>query len=358
MVARHRPVSPRTRSSVASRLLMPVLFACLMLVGIAAYTVINGELRLPFGGGVLFAFQKDEHDAAQPMRGQVQPAGTVGVLACPRNLPAFTKITREHLLTRDGLHTVPVVEEAIESNGLFRSDVAGLQRLLGRVLRRGKPVNFAFTDSDFLPKGTRPGPSAGIPPGKRGMWIDTSTVPGLVAALAGDSIDLIAARLDKTAPAVNTSVLGNLTDPVMKARLETVASRGSDGPEARSWMIARGALVITPTRSRQITASGPQRQQPTIVDEVFLAMEPHEVALFSQALAQDVAILAVPRSGQPVATPTEIEDSKPVDVAAEMRRMLTGEAATEPVFGMVEVIRGGERQSVTVPRAKQEAGGR
>jgi hypothetical protein len=336
---------------------MPVLIAGLLFVGLAAYTV-----RLPFGGGVLFAFQRDDGVQTAPRR--AQPEGTVAVFACPRNLPAFTKITREHLLTPDGLHSVPVVEEAIEPNGLFRTDVAGLQRLLGRVLGRNKPVNFAFTESDFLPEGTRPGPSAGIPPGKRGIWIDTSKVPGLADALAGDAIDLIAARLDKAAPPVTTSVLGNLTDPVMKARLETVANRGSDTAQARTWMIARAALVITPARPRARTASGPQRQPPATVDEVFLAMEPHEVALFSQALAQDVAILAAPRSGQPETTPTEIEDSKPVDVAAEMRRMLTGEETAEPVFGMVEVIRGGERQSVTVPRAKQElpvnqeAGGR
>lgn len=356
MASRHRPISPRARTSIVSRLLVPVLIAGLIFAGLAVVTVVNGGLTLPFGGGVLFAFDGEETGGVAP--GQVRPAGTVAVFALPRSLPAFTKITREHLLTQDGLHNVPVVEEAIEPNGLFRTDLKGLQRLLGRVLRRNKPVNFALTESDFLPEGTRAGPTAGIPPGKRGVWIDISDVQGLADTRAGDCIDLIAARLDKAAPAVDSSVLGNLTDPIMRASLQRLSQSRSSRPQISSWVVARGALVINPKRSRELTAGKPQPAGPATVEEVFLAMEPNEVALLSQALAQDVSILAAPRSGQPEDAPTEIEDSKPVDVEAEMRRMLTGDDAVEPVFGVVEVIRGGERHSVTVPRAEKEDDGR
>ena len=356
MASRYRPVSPRAHSSFLSRLLIPVLLAGVAFAGLAVFTVINGGLPLPFGGGVLFAF--DGEGTTESVNRRVQPEGTVAVFACPQLLPAFTKLTRDHLMTQEGFHTVPAVEAAIEPNGLFRNDLEGLQNLLGRVLRRTKPVNFAFTESDFLPKGTRAGPSAGIPPGKRGVWIDISEVQGLADARAGDYIDLVAARSDKADLPVSSNVLGNLTDPVMKARLETLANNRSSGPQTSSWVVARSALVINPKRSRKLTAGKPKATGLATVEEVFLGMEPNEVALFTQALAQDVSILAAPRSGQPEVTPTEIEDSKPVDVAAEMRRMLTGDDAVEATFGVVEVIRGGERQSVTVPRAQKDDNGR
>ena len=356
MASRHRPVSPRARTSFVSRLFVPVLIAGLIFAGLAVATVVNGGLSLPFGGGVLFAFEGEEKSGVAP--GQVRPAGTIAVFALPRPLPAFTKITREHLLTQDGFHNVPVVDELVEPNGLFRTDLEGLQRLLGRVLRRNKPVNFALTESDFLPEGTRAGPAAGIPPGMRGVWIDISDVQGLADTRAGDYIDLIAARSEMAASPADSNVLGNLTDPIMRARLQRLSKSKANRPQTSSWVVARSALVINPKRSRQLTAGKPQPAGPATVEEVFLAMEPNEVALFSQALAQDVSILAAPRSGQPEDTPTEIQDSKPVDVEAEMRRMLTGDDAVEPVFGVVEVIRGGERHSVTVPRAGKEDDGR
>ncbi|MFK7742150.1 MAG: hypothetical protein AB8H80_17675 [Planctomycetota bacterium] len=368
MANRHRPVSPRSRSrsSLLSRLAVPIGIAALLLIGLAVYTVINGELRLPFGGGVLFAFEKEK----PPQQAAVAtlPDGTVGVFACPRALPAFTRITREHLLTREGLHTVPVVEQAIEPNGLFRADVDGLKSLLGRVLRRAKPVNFAFTEKDLLPIGTRPGPSAGIPPGRRGMWIDTAKIAGLTDTRAGDLVDLLAAKAMDRAPRADTSVLGNIADPVMKARLDAVVSRGAGAgvDQASSWVVARGAMVITPMRSRELNpGSGVGGKPGETVEEVFLAMAPQEVASFGQALAQGVTMIAAPRSGQPETAVFEIEDSLPVDPNAEIRRLLigggdrdgenggddNGEGESAPSLGMVEVIQGGQRSTVTVPRA-------
>lgn len=354
MTSRHRPVSPRQRASFASRLLMPVMIAGLLFAGLVVYAIVQGELRLPFGGGVLFAFPRQ----ATAPAGVVKPEGTVPVLACPRELPAFTRITREHLLTANGLHSVPVVEGAIAANGLFRTDNEGVQRLLGRVLRRDKAVNFAFTEKDLLPEGTRPGPSAGIPPGKRGVWIDLGKVQGLAAVQAGDHVDLVAARSEPANSAIDTDSFGNVTDPVIRTRIEALRSTVSKGATPRSWVIARDAVVITPKRSRDLTPGGSPRGKPAAIDEVFLAMAPNEVALLSQALAQDVAILSAPRSGQPESTPTEIEDSKPVDAKERLRQMLTGDDGAESSLRVVEVIRGGERGSVTVPRAKTESGER
>jgi len=329
-------------------LMAPIMIAGLLFAALAAYTVINGELRLPFGGGVVFAFNQDaaESTSTAPRKGMV------AVLACPRPLPAFTKITRDHLLTEEGLFTVSVVEPAIEQIGLFRADNQGMQQLLGRVLKREKPIGYAFSARDFLPKGTRPGPNAGIPPGKRGVWVDVSKVQGLADMHAGDLVDLVAATSDKEQSKLDTSVLGNLADPVMKARLQAAATQASKASNSSSWVVARNAKVITPMRSRPASSSGKKRGAESTVDEVFLAMTPADVAQFGEALAQKLTLLAAPRSSQPNDQPTEILDSRPADANTELHKLLLGEGGETGSFGMVEVIQGGERKIVTVPRSQ------
>lgn len=324
----------------------------LLVAGLTAYTVVNGELRLPFGSLVFAA------DRSQPDQGIRQPAGTVAVLACPRELPAFTKLTREHLLDAEGLHTVPVVEQALESNRLFRADADGVGRLLGRVLKRSKPVNFAFSESDLLPAGTQAGPSAGVPPGCRGVWVDLAKVQGLADVRSGDLLDLVAAQKVDAPPPVGIEHFGGISDPVLRARLKLAATNRNRGTHARSWVVAREALVVaTPRRREVVTAVVRRGQMPMIVEEVFLAMKPEDVARLSQALAQDVTLVAAPRTGQPGEDSPEIEDLAPQDPAADLRRMLLGDAQ-EPSLGMIELIRGNSRETLTVPRAGASQGGR
>ncbi|MFN3240631.1 MAG: hypothetical protein ACE37K_03865 [Planctomycetota bacterium] len=353
MATRHRPVSPRQRRR--SRLLMPLAIAGVLLAGLVVYTVVNGELRLPFGGGVVFAFGGEEPQAAE----DTTPPGHVEVFACPRDLPAYTKITREHLDIGDRLYTLPVLPEQVEPNGLIpNTNEAYATRLLGRVLRRPKPKNYVFRESDFLPKGTREGLSAGIPEGMRGIWVDISKVHGLSDVRSGDFVDLVAATASQNQTEVDTKVLGNLIDPVMKARLEAGARRAAKTGDSSSWVVARSAQVIAPVRSRELPGSGTRKGNAPTVEEVFLALAPQDVAQYSQALAQNVTILAAPRSSRPEHDPAEIQDAKPADASAELRKMLLGDDQQDARFRMVEVIRGGERQTITVPHQPQETGKR
>ena len=332
---------------------MPIGGFALLLLGLIVYVTVVGELRLPFGDGVVFAFGKEEQNEASA-NVRTLPEGTVGVFACPRKLPAFTKITRDHLLTADGFHTVPVVESAIEANGLFATDVDGLKRLLGRVLRREKPVNFAFSEGDFLPVGTKAGPSAGIPPGMRGVWIDVATVPGLASASAGDRIDLVAASQAADRPPADPGLLGNVADPVMRARVQMLATQPRTGGDTRSWVVARHALVVQSMRPRPSSvAPKPAAANSKGVEEVFVAMQPQEVAKFSQAMAEGATLVVAPRSGQPENEAVdEIEDVVPPDPSAALRELLVGSSGTPASLGVVEVIRGESRASVTVPRGQ------
>jgi hypothetical protein len=357
MASRSRPITPRPRGNFTNRIALPLVAAFALLLGLVGYTIWNGELRLPFGGGVVFSFGNQVH-AAQRAGAQPMPAGTVAVYANPRALPAFTRITREHLLTGEGLHTVPVVATAIAANGLFAADAEGLQRLLGRVLKRDKPVNFAFSENDLLPVGTRPGLSAGIPPGKRGIWLDAEQVQGIAALRAGDLVDLVAAEPMAAPQAADPSVLGNIADPVLATSLRGLQLAGGNSATARSWVLARQALVVASPRRREADQGGNRRAgAPTGIEEVFLALLPEEIARCTQALARKVAIVAAPRSGQPDGTAAdagnEIADWTPPDPSAELRRLLLD--GKQPALGRVELIRGTARGSVTVPTAAPPA---
>ena len=353
MANRIRPVSPKSPPSIAGRFMASTVIAGLLLVTATVYTVVNGELRVPFVEGALFRFG---NDAAAAETVAAPAPNSVSVYASSRTLPAYTKITRDHLMTADGPFTIPVDAAVAAKSGLFRKGVE-VQKLLGRVLKKEKPAFYAFSERDFLPKGTRPGVNAGIPPGKRGVWIDVSKVTGLADLRAGDRIDLVAATAASKQNTLDTGVLGKVADSVLKARLTAAANESQRKAAASSWVVAREAQVIAPTRSRPQPNAGSKRGAATI-DEAFLAISPDDVPRLSQALAQGVTILAAPRSSQPNAAPVEIEDQMPEDATATLRRMLAGEGDGAGTMQMVEVIRGAARETVTVPREESQKGPR
>ena len=104
-------IQPRRRRSAGGRLFPLMTFGFVVLAGLIVYTVINGELRIPFlSDSPVFAFHKQE--SAQPSSA---PAGTVPVLANPRKLPAYTRISRDHLLADpQTVYTLPVPEDMAE----------------------------------------------------------------------------------------------------------------------------------------------------------------------------------------------------------------------------------------------------
>lgn len=347
MPNRIRPASPNSRPSVWRMLFAPALIAGLLLVGALIFTAVNGELRLPFGGGALFSFG----EPAEASSKKPAPLGSdeVWVYASPRPLPAYTKLTIDQLLYEGQPLTVRVNRSLAEKRGMFvkSADLASLQ---GRILGRDKPGLYAFTEKDLLPKGTKPGANAGIPPGMRGVWIDVSKVTGLADMRAGDHVDLVAATAETQPSTLDTSVLGNVTDTVMKARLTAAASTAQRGSASAAWVVAREARVIAPTRSRPRPGAGGKRGSAATLDEIFLAMKPDDVTQLSKALAQGTTLLAAPRSSQPTAEPVEIADDRPADATAELRKLLQGDAGQPGSMQMIEVIRGGVRETVTVPR--------
>ena len=65
-----------------------------------------------------------------------------------------------------------------------------LSQIRGRVLREDHPAGYVFTETDFFPKGTRPGVAGGIPPGCRGLAVDARKIVGLDKLRQGDRFDI------------------------------------------------------------------------------------------------------------------------------------------------------------------------
>lgn len=351
-------IQPRRRRSLAGRLFFPVLFGFVVLVGVVGYTMVTGELRIPFlSGNPVFAFHNREGAASAP-------EGTVPILANPRPLPAYTRLTREHLFSDSTtIFTLPVSPATAEAKGLFMADSEGVSKLLGRVLARDKPKGFAFSDRDLLPKGTRGGLSAGIPPGKRGIWVDAEKVVGLADVQLGDRVDLIAAR--EISGTKQSPDLGMLDGAVGGAKLamqmqKMQAQLADPGPRARSWVIAHDGVVVRPMRTRNVPLTSTSafqgtRTQTRPVQEVFLALEPDEVAMLTQALATKATVMCAPRSGRPEGDgDSRMPDIEPPDPLQGLRELFEGLSGGGQGGGlsMVEVIRGESRDSVTVERSR------
>ena len=116
------------------------------------------------------------------------PAGWVLVPVSARPIPAYTMVNRDYLIDpKTGTWAVqPVPPEVAKA---VITDVA---KIRGRVMKREKPAIFTFTESDFLPVGTRPGIVAGTPLGKRAYTFNASNLDGCVYQVKeGDHVDLM-----------------------------------------------------------------------------------------------------------------------------------------------------------------------
>lgn len=264
--------------TVASRwrILQPVL---LVLAFIAA------------GVATLWYFQKPAFLFARgPNRTGLVPVPISGVA-----ITAYTKVTRDHLWDpkNQNISVVWMRPEQVTQQMHTRLD-----QIIGRVLDHDKMAGYVFTEEDFLPKGTRPGIVAGIPPGKRALRLEADKLQGLVGLRRGDRFDLISAlALD---PANNTfSGAG-----IYANQMQMQANMSNWKKQATVRVIVQNGVVVEPMSVRNVPIANRTLTQGTVirtrpVQEIVIAMDPHEVPRLAEALAVDAEINCVPRSGHP-----------------------------------------------------------
>jgi len=217
----------------------------------------------------------------------VIPPGSIAVPVSAVEIPAYTKITREHLFNaaKRDFAVVYINREQI-SDGML----VNFTDIVGRVLDHDKPAGYAFTEKDFLPKGTREGMTAGIPPDKRAYRLEASRIQGVHGLQAGDHLDIVASiPLEKTKQVQKPLALDNrpAAEPTKYAEIRVIVDDGVIVSEVS----ARAAV----TSSSSLLRGSQARAQP--VEEIVIAVDPTEVPELMKAVALDYPLSAVARSG-------------------------------------------------------------
>jgi Flp pilus assembly protein CpaB len=305
-------------------LLAAVLVFALVAVAAVVYALwALGKIDLPF------------LTRAAPPPPQGPPPGKVAVFVSAKAIPAYTKLTRDHIwdAKRNDFAVQWVTPEAVRERGF----VTDFNKLFGRVLDHDKPAGYAFTEKDFLPEGTRPGVVAGIPEGKRAFLLDVAKVEGIHALKAGDHFDLVGSFMIDGKVQVSGHPYGGA--------LPGSVSASGNVKHATVKVLVQDGIVVTPVavRTHAVDPTKPPPKTPPKekpVEEMTIAIDPSEVAPLSEALALKAEIMCVARSGRP-------DDDKET-------RLPNPE---EPKVWVMESIKGKSHERLVFPMPAKPAGG-
>ena len=253
-----------------------------------------GEVDLPF----LSFFSQEPAQTGTPASA---PEGTP-VPVSSVEIPAYTKITREHLFdTKVGEFSVVYIPKDQISAELM----VDFKDIVGRVLDHKKPAGYAFTKRDFLPKGTRAGLTAGIPPDKRAYRLDASRIQGIRGLRVGDHLDIVASiPLERTTSRSKKSPLDNRADtqPAKLAEIRVVVNNG---------------LIVA-----EVEPDEDKKSRAHSSDEIAIAIDPEEVPELMKAEALGYPLSAVARSGHADDSgESKIQTGSDPEVSAPPRRL-------------------------------------
>lgn len=266
------------------------------------------------GEGRLFGRKEPAPQVAakEPAPAKAKPdrTGTVAVPLCARAIEAYTQVQTDDLIDpneKDFAVRHVKAEEAAQ-----QGYVTNLNDIRGRVMARDKMPGYAFKESDFMPKGTRPGPAAAIEPGTRGVWIEPKQVQGIDSLGRGDRFDLMAMVRVRDARAAGPQ----------SAEAQAAAA------DAKAWQSSKRVLV----NNGKVIVPLPQDQMRRTNAKIFVQVGEGEVNDLSDALAVNADIVCYLRSGQPgAAGGTLPEPARPTPVET------------------IDVIQGGQVTTVQLP---------
>ncbi len=295
-------------------------------------------------------------DLSKFKSGEPSTAGLVAVPTPGRPIPAYTRITRDHLWDprRNRLAVVYLPPRAVT-----REMLVGLSDVIGRVIGHDKMPGYVFTDDDFLPKGTREGIVAGIPAGKRAIRVPADKVEGVFGLHNGDRFDLVATMpIDTSRASQSFNVAG-----VYSEQLSVQTRLSNWQKQATVRVLVQNGVIVEPMTTRQVpilqaslTEHSAVRTRP--VQEVVIAIEPEEVARLTEAMAVEAKISMVPRSGRPDdPVSSRTPDLRPVSpftgpgsAPVSNDSDLASDQDQPPPFSVVETIMGRKRALTAVPR--------
>ncbi len=294
-----------------------------------------------------FASEGSEQGTSAPEEGRVR------VFVSGRSIAAYNKIVRDDLWnpTKNTWAYSDLDESLVESSGV----IVNVQDIVGRVLAHDKSPGYVFTEKDFLPEGTRPGLSAGVPAGKRALRIEVDKVHGIVGLQPGDRFDMVAAISLDGKPTAQPAFSG-LYSAVMGRQAELDNYR-----RAKVKVLVQNGIVVTPLQTRQVPTTSSSLTQGTRVrtipvQEMVVALAPEEVAPFMEALSIEAEITCLARSGRPDDLMDSVTPSS--DPTPSLWSFSSGSAGDPNGMKVIESIQDGERTLIPVPGAPLAEGPR
>ena len=281
-----------------------------------------------------------------------QAPSTAGLIAVPTAatpIPAHTRIGRDHLWDRVNSRIAVVY---LPPRAVTKEMLLSIGDIIGRVLDGDKQAGYVFTNADFLPRGTREGLVAGIPPGKRAIRVSADRVEGLYGLNAGDRFDIVATMPIDAANGGGRAP--NFAGPY-SPELALQAQLSNWDKQATVRVIVQNASIVEPMSTRGVTTYQTSITQGTAartraVQEAVIAINPHEVALLTEAMAVDARLASIPRSGRP----DDPVESKTPDLRPFSPFAAPGDprlaANDSDRFTVVETIMGQKRALTAVPR--------
>lgn len=232
--------------------------------------------------------------------------GQIAFPALSRSVQAYDAIRREDLLNPQTRQLNVIWLPEAQANPKMLRD---LTEIIGRVISRDKQAGFILTEKDFLPKGTRPGISAGIPPGKRSLTIPVEEIPGLELLRQGDQFDLLAVLPEKEQPISNieqAALMGGIKPPDTRSG-QLAKQSGSKSLVVGGTMIAlsQGTKRSTDGAKGLVAPTTGNRNAKKPQMMAVIAIDPVEVAPLTEAIGLELNLYCVARSGHPEDTPAE-----------------------------------------------------
>ena len=321
------PVAPR-RHGTLSTMSRPMVAATVVVAAIAAVVL----LALL---GVI--------DLSKLRSNQPSTAGLIAVPTSAVQIPAHTRIRRDHLWDRANSRISVVY---LPPRAVTKEMLLNITQIIGRVLDSEKEPGYVFTDADFLPRGTREGLVAGIPAGKRAIRVSAERVEGLYGLNAGDRFDIVATMpIDAADGGRSLNFSGPYSQEIA---LETQLSNWEKQATVR--VIVQNAVIVEPMVARSVPVTTTSAQaaaaRARAVQEAVIAVSPTEVALLTEAMAVDARLSSIPRSGRP----EDPVNSRTPDLRPFSPFAAPGGGNRGNAFSTVETIMGPKRAVTAVPR--------
>jgi hypothetical protein len=278
---------PKTRGRKSSKNALLVV-GLLLVGGVAAIGTIMmvGDMKLPFFNKTVEARDKKAEDHA----------GKIPVPLSAKTITAYTQVTMESVWDTKGQKPKVAFLDPKQSEEM--GFLTKVDDIVGRVMARDKEPNYAFKETDFLPKGTRPGPTAGLEPNTRGMWINVDKISGLRGLKRNDRFDLMAVKY-AGAKSRNVSREAGI-NPAL------VAEQNEQGMwDASNRVLVQNAKIVVPF---PLPGAAPAARGK---EEVFIQVSDLEADPLTDALAVDAQIICFSRSSRPGADESPLPTPEP-----------------------------------------------